>query len=554
MYKGGRKVGTLFHNGTIYTMVSEEDHCEAVYIEQGKIVKTGTKNGLQKMYGSKISQTVNLEGNVMFPGFVDSHLHLIGHGEKLIRLDLSEMTSAEEMEKALKEKAHTLGKDEWLLGEGWNENNFIDRKIFHKHELDAIADGRPVLLSRVCRHAFLANSKALELAGITSETPDPSGGIIKRDAEGEPTGLLHDSAAELVKKAVPEVSQEYLNKALKTSVEYLLSLGLTGGHTEDLSYYGNVERPLNAYKKVFKEDQLKFKAHLLVHHEALDDFKKVKNDYQLPYVEYGAMKIFGDGAFGGRTAWLAQPYNDAPETSGVYIHEDDELLNLIQKARNENMNIAVHTIGDMALQKTMEGIKKCPPHSGRDRLIHAGLVSESLIEEMKNLSIILDVQPGFVASDFPWLIERLGIDRIPYAYAFRTLLDEGIMCAGGSDAPIEPVDPLLGIYAANARRKPGEVHEGYVPEQKLTRYEAIGLYTFGSAAAVQQEKYRGIIKEGYAADFTVYDRDLFTVPIDDLLKAKVVYTIVDGEIAFSQSAKKSTQPIVKKPINSFEGS
>jgi predicted amidohydrolase YtcJ len=192
----------------------------------------------------------------------------------------------------------------------------------------------------------------------------------------------------------------------------------------------------------------------------------------------------------------------------------------------------------MALQKTIETIKKCPPLGGRDRLIHAGLVSEFLIEEIKKLSVILDVQPGFVASDFPWLIERLGTERIPYAYAFRTLLDEGIICAGGSDAPIEPVDPLLGIYAANARRKPGEDHEGYVPEQKLTRHEAIGLYTYGSAAAIQQEHFRGYIKEGYAADFTVYDRDLFTVPIDELLKAEVVYTIVEGEIAFCQSDNK----------------
>jgi predicted amidohydrolase YtcJ len=538
--KGGKKVGTLFHNGTIYTMINEGDQCEAVYVKDGTIVKTGKKEELYTIFSQEITQTVDLEGNVMFPGFVDSHLHLIGHGEKLIRLDLSEMTSAEEMEKALRKKAKTLDENEWLLGEGWNENNFIDRKIFHKNELDVISEGRPVLLSRVCRHAFLANSKALELAGIMNETPDPAGGIIKRDADGDPTGLLHDSAADLVKKVVPEVSQEYLNKALKTSVEYLLSLGLTGGHSEDLSYYGNVERPLNAYKKVFEDDHLKFKAHLLVHHEALDDFKKIKKNYQLPFVEYGAMKIFCDGAFGGRTAWLSHPYNDAPETSGVYIHEDDELLKLIQKARKENMNIAVHTIGDMALQKTIEAIKKCPPHGGADRLIHAGLVSESLINELKQLSVILDVQPGFVASDFPWLIERLGTERIPYAYAFRTLLDEGIICAGGSDAPIEPVDPLLGIYAAVARRKPREKHEGYVLEQKLTRHEAIGLYTFGSAAAIGQEHIRGYIKDGYAADFTVYDRDLFKITIDEILEAKVKYTIVEGEIAYELSSAKNT--------------
>jgi predicted amidohydrolase YtcJ len=524
-------------------MKSEGNQCEAVYAENGIIQGTGTEKELTERFKDNITRDVDLEGNVMFPGFIDSHLHLIGQGEKLIRLDLSEMMSAEEMENALKEKVKTLKKDEWLIGEGWNENNFIDRKIFHKHELDIISEGRPVLLSRVCRHAFLANTKALELAGITNETQNPPGGIIIKDANGEPTGLLHDSAAELVKKVVPEVTQEYLDRALKTSVEHLLSLGLTGGHTEDLSYYGNVERPLNAYKAVFEKEKLMFKAHLLVHHEVLDDFKRIEQNYQMPFVEYGAMKIFADGAFGGRTAWLSQPYNDAPETSGVMIHEDDSLLKLVQKARKEDMNIAVHTIGDMALQQIVEAIKKCPPQNGADRLIHTGLVSEDLIKDMKNLSVILDVQPGFVASDFPWLIERLGTDRIPYAFAFRTLLDEGLICAGGSDAPIEPVNPLLGVYAAVARRKPGETHEGYVPDQKLTVHEAIGLYTAGSAAAIGQQHFRGYIKEGYAADFTVFDRDLLSIPLEELLEAKVRYTIVDGEIAFKDTVNNNTHSI-----------
>ncbi|WNB93140.1 amidohydrolase [Bacillus sp. NEB1478] len=533
-------MGTLFRNGTIYTLVEEESNCSAVYVDNGKIMKTGTEHELTEQFGESITDSVDLEGGVMFPGFVDSHLHLIGHGEKLIRLDLSEMTSAEEMESALKEKAKTLKKEEWLLGEGWNENNFIDRKIFHKLELDRIAEGRPVLLSRVCRHAFLASSKALELADITKETPDPPGGIIKRDAEGEPTGLLHDSAADIVKKVVPEVSQEYLNRALETSVKNLLSLGLTGGHSEDLSYYGGVERPLKAFKNVLGHKN-KFKAHLLVHHEALDDFLKIEQQYQMPFVEYGAMKIFADGAFGGRTAWVSLPYNDAPETSGVSIHEDDDLLNLVEKARSHNRNIAVHTIGDMALIQVLKIIKKSPAKSGRDRIIHAGLVSEEIIKDLKELPVILDIQPGFIGSDFPWLIERLGTERIPYAYAFRTLLDESIICAGGSDAPIEPVDPLLGIYAAVARRKPDESHEGYVPEQKITRYEAIGLYTFGSAAAIGQENVRGYIKEGYTADFTVFDRDLFKVPIDEIIEANVLYTIVNGEIAFQQTNNSLTQ-------------
>lgn len=535
--KGGLNMGTLFYNGKIYTMIKEKDWCDSVYVENGLIQKTGTREQLSENYAEHITHKVDLEGAVMYPGFVDSHLHLIGHGEKLIRLDLSEMATAEEMDQALRDKARTLEKDEWLIGEGWNENNFIDRKIFHRQELDDISEGRPVLLSRVCRHAFLANSKALELAGITKETQDPAGGIIVRDASGEATGLLHDSAAELVKRVVPEVSQEYLNRALTTSIKHLLSLGLTGGHSEDLSYYGNVERPLKAYKTVVEDEELKFRAHLLVHHEAFNEFKEVEKKYQIPFVEYGAMKIFADGAFGGRTAWLTQPYNDAPETSGVSIHENEAFLKLVQKARNEGMNIAVHTIGDMALQQTIDVIKKIPPKAGRDRLIHVGLVNETQIEEMKKLSVILDIQPGFVASDFPWLIERLGTERISNAFPFRTLMDEGLICAGGSDAPIEPVDPLLGIYAAASRRKPGEDHEGYVPEQKLTVFEAVGLYTKGSAAAIGQEHNRGFIKEGFIADFTVLDRDLFQVPIDKVLEAEVRFTIVNGEVAYEKSTR-----------------
>lgn len=531
------QLGTLFFNGKIYTMVNEDEHIEAVYVENGQIIKTGTKENLLETFNERITKRVDLKGYVMYPGFVDSHLHLIGHGEKLIKLDLSEMTSAEEMERALREKAATLASDEWLIGEGWNENNFIDRKIFHRQELDNISGGRPVLLSRVCRHAFLANTKALALAGITKDTIDPPGGIIVRDNDGEATGLLHDSAAELVKKVVPEASQNYLNTALKTSIKHLLSLGLTGGHSEDLSYYGYVERPLSAYRTVIDGEEIKFRAHLLVHHEAFEDFKNVKKEYELPFVEYGALKIFADGAFGGRTAWLSQPYNDAPETSGVSIHADFNLAKLVQKAREYHMNVAVHTIGDMALKQTIEAIKNNLAREGRDRLIHVGLVDDELIADMKQLPVILDIQPGFVASDFPWLIERLGTERIPNAFPFRRLLDEQLICAGGSDAPIEPVDPLLGIFAAVTRRKPGERHEGYVPEQKLTMFEAIALYTVGSASAIMQEDVKGVIKEGYFADFTVLDQDLFEVSEDEILKSKVVLTIVDGDIVYEHKGE-----------------
>ena len=255
----------LWHGGTIYTMEDEGATAEAVLVSDDRIEKIGTYKELKQF----AEREVDLGEKVMYPGFADSHLHMIGHGEKLMRVDLSKIESSEEMREQLIESTKGLGKDEWFIGEGWNENNFADRKIFHRSELDEISES-PMLLKRVCRHAILANSSALALAGITKDSPDPEGGVIVRDADGEPTGYLLDAAQDLVANQVPEVSVEYLTRALQTSVDNLLSLGLTGAHTEDMGYYGHYSRPLQAFKNVIGE-QVKFRAHLLRAHSAFEE-------------------------------------------------------------------------------------------------------------------------------------------------------------------------------------------------------------------------------------------------------------------------------------------
>ncbi|MDN4526603.1 amidohydrolase [Fictibacillus fluitans] len=528
-------MGTLYFNGTIYTMVQEGETVEAVFADGKDIQDTGSLQDLTERYGSVIKEKVDLKGAVMFPGFVDSHLHIIGHGEKLIRRDLSQFTSAEEMGAYLREEAEKEKPGNWLLGDGWNENNFQDRKIFHRQELDELAPEHPMLLSRVCRHASLANSKALELAGINKETENPEGGIIVRDENGEPTGYLLDSAADLVKTVVPPATDEYLHTAVSAAVKDLLSMGLTGGHTEDLGYYGGFEKAISVFQDVLNERSLKFKAHLLVHHTVAGDYQASPLPKRIsPYLEFGAMKIFSDGAFGGRTALLSKPYNDAPDISGVAIHSPDALKELVKQAREYQMPVAVHTIGDLSLEYTLDAIRAYPPVTEeRDRIIHAGLVRPDLVERMKQPSLIIDIQPSFVPSDFPWLIERLGMERIPFALAWKTLLDNGLHCAGGSDAPIETVNPLEGIYAAVARKKPEETHEGYQPEEKLTPYEAVQLYTAGSAYAINREQERGKIAPGFEADFTVLDRDILKAETEDIRKAKVVYTIINNSVEYS---------------------
>ncbi|WP_322787557.1 amidohydrolase [Alteribacillus persepolensis] len=518
----------LWFNGTIYTMQGENDTVEAVYTNNGKIIAAGKEEDV-KARCSAADQRVDLQGAVVFPGFTDSHLHMMGLGEAMLQLDLSSCKSAEELKEALKEKACHIKDGQWLIGEGWNENNFPDQRIIHKEELDEIAPYNPVLLTRVCRHAALANSVALERAGITEHTPDPSGGIIVKDEHGMPTGYLLDQAADLVKAVQPPVSDEELKTALHTAVGHMVKQGLTGGHTEDLNYYGGFKRTFQAFQEVINETNWRFRANLLVHHEVVDDVFEEGYEYGAvsDYLSFGAMKIFADGALGGRTAFLRESYQDDPASSGVRIHTPQQLSKLVQKARKKNMPVAIHTIGDKALEYAVKALEEYPVPAGkRDRIIHAQITPPDLIERLKRLNVVLDLQPGFVLSDFPWVEERLGARRLSYSFAWKTLLSQGVMCAGSSDAPIEPVDPLIGIQAAVIRKPPHETHNGYLPEQKLTPFEAVSLYTTGSAKAVGKETELGKVAPGYAADFTILDQDILTMPAEQIHQTKVLATVV----------------------------
>ncbi|WP_216828949.1 amidohydrolase [Alkalihalobacterium elongatum] len=530
-------MATLWYDGTFYTMKEEDEKVEAVLTKDGVIKAIGNVTDIERNFEREITKKISINGGYAYPGFVDSHLHMIGHGERLIRLDLSEVNSALKMKDLLLEKVNEAEAGDWIIGEGWNENNFSDRKIFHFTELDEIAPNHPMLLKRVCRHALLANSKAMELADVKVETPDPQGGVIVRDTDGQPTGYFLDEAQELIKQVVPEDSKHYLHKALSKSVDDMLKLGLVGGHTEDLSYYGSPDRPLQAFEEVIDGNKRKFRAHLLVHHQVA---KTVEEEHTSkfkdhPYIELGAVKIFADGALGGRTALLSAPYNDAPDTTGVAIHSEEEFGEIVQFARSIKKPVAIHTIGDLAVEYALNALEKYPLIGELpDRLIHVQVLRPELVERMKKLPLILDIQPSFVATDFPWVEERLGYERLSLAFAWKSLLDNGFVCAGGSDAPIESVNPLVGIHAAVTRRKLTEDHEGYLPNQKLSMFEAIQLYTSGSAAAINKQDKYGIISEGYAADFTILEKDLFSLKGNNIIEANPIMTVVDETIMYEK--------------------
>ncbi|MDL4841341.1 amidohydrolase [Aquibacillus rhizosphaerae] len=529
-------MGVLWYGGNIYTMKSIGNTVDSVFIEDGIIVDTGDYHILKQNYGNKISEIKNLNGKTMFPGFVDSHLHIIGHGEKIAHLDLSLMTSPEQVAEALRSRVDNLHEGEWLIGEGWNENQWEDPRILHKDELDSICPNNPMLLTRVCRHAILANTHAMEKAGVNDRTKDPQGGKIVRNEEGQATGYFLDTAQEIIKKVVPDISIDKLTKLVGTSIDELLELGLVGGHSEDLAYYGGFNKTLAAFYNAINKENRRFRAHLLVHHEVVDDMiaSEISFSEQNEYIELGAMKIFSDGALGGRTAWLSEPYEDDRDNYGIPIHSIEVLEDLVKKARLHGLPIAVHAIGDQAAWTVAKLIQKYPLNNGRrDRIIHAQVMNKQLLELLKSIDVVLDIQPTFVASDFPWIIDRLGEKRVQDAYPWKTYLQHGIPCAAGSDAPIEDVNPLHGIEAAVLRRSniDGNI---YNEKQQLSVYEAISLYTKGSAYVIGREHNRGQIDKGFLADFTILDVDLFQIPPEKIRTAKVEMTVVDGEIAYNR--------------------
>ena len=523
----------LWIGGTIYTMEQEGAMVEAVLVEDDKILATGSLGELR----NEADEIIDLQGATMYPGFVDSHLHMIFQGQKLLRLDLSKATSAEELLDLIKEAATTIAEDQWLFGEGWNENNFADARIPTKAELDAIRK-EPILLTRVCHHVVLGNSSALEAGGVTEESVSPAGGEIGRDAEGCLNGLLYELASNLVTDAIPKEGEAYIQtlvEALDLGIEDMLAHGLTGGHTEDMHYFGKYINPLTAFHQVVGKKR-NFRVNLLRHNGAFKEMMETGAEYIKDFVEPGAMKIFADGALGGSTAALIEPYSNQPNNKGLMIQTDEQMEQLVKLARSYNEAIAVHIIGDAAAEQVLNAIEKYPVPAGkRDRLIHACVVNEQQIERMKKLPIIIDVQPAFVPSDFPWVEERLGPDRVKLSYPWKTFIDEGIMCAAGTDAPVEAISPVESIYAAVERKKPFAKHEGYVAEQKISRYEAIRMYTVGSAQAICKEHERGIIKEGYVADFSIFNRDLFAGTSEDMLDAIAVKTVVAGRVVYKRA-------------------
>ncbi|MCC3381671.1 amidohydrolase [Paenibacillus farraposensis] len=523
----------LFKHGRLYGEQASKG--DSMIVQHGRIQAIGSARELELQLSGKEYQTVDWEDAYVLPGLADSHMHLSMYGMKLAMLDLTSAASKEEMLAMLRKRVAVTPPGEWILGLNWNENAFIPVEIPGIAELDAITDQHPVYLTRTCFHTFLANSEAFRRAGISDSTPDPASGAYGRDAEGRLNGLIYEEASFAFTSVQPKPDYTVKKETIRRACLDALRLGLTGAHTEDLRFLGSVETMQRIYREL-REEGLAFRTHQLIYHPYMEEAKVqgLRAGSGNEWYKIGAIKMFADGAIGGRTALLSEPYSDAPHTRGMAIQPQAELNQMVAAARATGFPVAVHAIGDGAAQMILTAMEThaLTKESGLpDRLIHGQVLTVELVRRMAKLPLIADIQPRFVASDFPWVLERVGEERTEYLYAWKRLLGAGIPCAGGSDAPIEPLNPFLGMHAAVTRAKPEDMHEGYLPAEKLNVHEAIQLFTTGSAVAAGEAGERGLLAEGKAADFTVIDRDISENP-QALLDVKVRMTVVNGQVAY----------------------
>jgi len=529
---------TIYTNGKFYTFDPSHPIVETVVVQEGKIVDLGSHEEMLLQWGSPDAIVHDLEGKMATPGLIDSHLHLSSIATNLMNLDLTAITSRQELLQAIQSRAEQTAPDEWLQGRGWDENRFRDGGLPTIEELDRITPHCPVFLSRVCGHVTLVNSKALEMAGYTEEMEIPAGGTVVLDPEtGKPTGILLETASDIVHKHIPEPTYQQFKDLLRQAIQKALEYGLTSVHTEDLRTFGGLDQTWQLYDELLNEEKLGLRCNLLIYYPHVKRLveRGMYAGYGNETLQIGAVKIFADGSFGGRTAYLSAPYTDDPDNLGSYIHDEQKLYELFKEAREAQLPIAVHTIGDQALEMVLDTLDQFPSVAYRDRMIHTSLLRPDLLERLKSPSIVADIQPRFVVGDFPWVADRIGDERASQTYIWKNMLEAGIMCAGGSDAPVEPLEPLLGIHAAVTRRAPADSHEGYYSEQNLTVEEALRLFTYGGALATNEEALKGTISRGKYADMTVYSKNLLEIEPDDILTTDIEMTIIGGEIRFDRN-------------------
>ena len=529
---------TVFFNGKIYTPRGRE---EALLVDGQTIAAVGRSGDvLERAEGA---ERIDLEGRLMLPGFIDGHMHFLAYALSLEQADLTGARSVHEVRDRLKSflDREKPAAGEWVSGRGWNHELFGDPRIFTRDDLDDLVPSNPVILSRVCGHVAVLNSMALEILGITADSRF-SGGVVDLDDTGRPTGVIRETAVEWAHSRTPNPDGDKLRRLVARAGAAAAAAGLTSIHSDDLgSVGGDWGAILGLYLGLDGEGKMPVRITeqlLLRNRAALDRFLASgwRTGDGSPAFHIGPLKILTDGSMGGRTAFLREGYSDMPGVYGVPIYTAGELNDLVWTAHSAGMQLALHAIGDGALDMCLDALEKARERNlrkARHYIVHCQMGDMDQYHRMARLGVGAAIQPPFVPSDRPMALRRIGEDRARRGYAWKTLLDLGIFLSGGSDCPVETVDPLWGIYTAVTRKDRDGVPEGgWNPAQKLTVEEAVDLYTRGGAYASFEEHKKGTLQAGKLADLVVLDRDIFSVPEEGIPAAKPVLTMMGGKVTF----------------------
>lgn len=521
---------TVFTNGTIYTGLGDaagvpQTVTGVVVGADGRIIATIPP--MSADWSEEEVNVVDLGGAFMFPGFTDAHVHLSGVGERELTLNLEGTASVDEL--VTRVEAELEGKPDGsvLVGRGWIETGWPEDRMPMASDLDPVSGTHKVILGRSDGHALVANSAALAASGITSETPDPAGGKIERDASGKATGILIDAAMGLVQALIAEPDDAAVSLALETGAKLYASRGWTGGHNMSVTAR---EAPLMA--ALDGEGRLPLRLYNAFDASAFNIAEGRLNETDT--ITNRAVKLYMDGALGSRGAQLIEPYADRPDTSGLSLLDDDGLAAFMARAKAADVQLAIHAIGDLANRRILEAYETGGfDKSLRWRIEHAQVIHPDDLARVATGGLIASMQPSHAIGDLFFAPARLGMDRLRGAYAWATLLDLGTVIAGGSDAPVEVGSPTIEFYAAVARKDlKGFSGEGWHPEEAVSRARALALFTTGPAFASFREADLGTIEPGKLADFTVFDHDLMTIPEGDILKAEPVMTVIGGEVVW----------------------
>lgn len=531
----------ILRNGLIHTVDDENSRAEAVAIVGDRIVFVGTNREVEA-YGGPVTRVLDLRGKTVVPGFIDSHYHFQGVGRREYDLNLDGCTSIEEFLSRIKNWAAQKKRDEWVTGRGWIEEDWPVKRFPTRQDIDLVVADLPVYLTRADGHMAVVNSRALQIAGVGHETPNPQGGEILKDPGGAPNGLLIDKAMDLVRNHIPTSSREFQEKYALAANARALTYGLTTIHDA-----GSDWQTIDLWKTLYAQGKLQIRIYAFVRGPGDDAGLLLQNEPQVGlfnnHLTIRGIKITLDGALGSRGAALLEKYSDE-NTTGLLIYKDEEIYPTIKTATQKGIQMAVHAIGDAANRKVLDlyerALNDVPADARtirepRHRIEHAQVVHKDDLPRFKNLGVIPSMQPSHAIGDLHFATRRLGPARMHEAYAWRSFIDRGCKIPGGSDAPVEEGNPLIEFYAACVRKDTtGFSAEGWLPEMKMTRVEALRSLTIWGAYAGFEENLKGSIAAGKLADLVVLDRDLMTAPEEILHRIQVLMTVVGGKLVYEK--------------------